>query len=638
MCGIAGRVNLGSEAPVDAAVVTRMCDLLAHRGPDGDGVYVDGPVGLGHRRLAIIDLSPAGRQPMAACDGRYWITFNGEIYNFLELRAEFESRGWRFTSRTDTEVLLAAYATLGPQCVRRLRGMFAFAIWDAQDRSLFAARDRLGKKPFFYRTDADGLAFASEPKAFFAEPGFDPQPALDAIHKYLAFQYVPSPWSAFRGVRKLPPAHYLLYRDGVVNIQRYWTLRYDEKTPLGEDEACERLVQLLREAVRLRLISDVPLGAFLSGGIDSGAVVALMSEFGSAPVKTFSIGFDEEGFDELAYARQVAQRYHTDHHEFVVRPEAAAIIPDLVWHYGEPFADSSAIPTFYLSKLTRQHVTVALNGDAGDENFAGYDRYVPRRRDEMWRRVPAPVRRFAAASASLLPGPSRSDAIIARGQEWLARRTGDAAEQYIESMMQFGPRTINGLCTPEFLAAAGGDARELLRDAFRRSTGRDFLDRALDVDVGTYLPDALLVKVDIATMAYSLEGRSPLLDHHLVEFAAQLPPEMKLQDGVKKRIFKKAMRPFLPAAIIDRPKKGFSVPLVHWFRRELRDFTRDVLLSPTAQRRGLFKRDRVERLLREHIDGRMDWHSQIWNLLMLELWFRRCVDERGGLQRVPGAA
>src|SRR5262245_59729694 len=345
MCGIAGRFNFLSGAPVDGGVIRRMCDLIAHRGPDADGLHVDGAIGLGHRRLAIIDLSPAGRQPMVDETGTVWITYNGEVYNFQELRAELEARGHKFRSRSDTEVILAAYRAFGTDCVKRLRGMFAFAIWDAAARTLFLARDRAGKKPLFYTVDANGIAFASEPKALLADPGFKPQPNLEAISHYLTYQYVPSPFSAFQGVLKLPPAHWLLVRDGKVYTGRYWRLRYQPKRRLTAEAATEELLARLKESVRIRRVSDVPLGAFLSGGIDSSTVVALITELGAAPVRTFSIGFEEAAYDEREHARLVARRFETDHHEFVVRPDAAAIFDKLVWHYGEPFADSSAIPT-----------------------------------------------------------------------------------------------------------------------------------------------------------------------------------------------------------------------------------------------------------------------------------------------------
>lgn len=628
MCGIAGRANLRSRAPADARVLRAMCDLIAHRGPDDQGVLVDGPVGFGHRRDAIIDLSEGGHQPMSGDGGRVWLTLNGEIYNFQQLRGVLQQRGHRFRSDSDTEVLLAAYLEYGVGCLAHLRGMFAFAIWDARDDSLFVARDRAGKKPLFYRMDADGLAFASEPKAFLAEPGFVPQPDYAAISHYLSYQYVPGPFSAFAGVSRLPPGHYMIYRGAEPEVHRYWRLSFAKKQDLTESEAAEELVRLLREATRLRMHSDVPLGAFLSGGIDSGVIVAMMAEQSTAPVKAFSIGYDEQDFDELRYARVVADRYGTEHHEFVVRPEATEILPDVVWHYNEPFADPSALPTFHLSRLTRRHVKVALNGDGGDENFAGYRRYLPRPRDAAWRRLPEPVRRFAAGVAALVPdGPGHSAA--ARSREWLRQRAGSPEAHHIERMMQIRPPLKRRLCTPEFLRLAGADSRELLARAFRDSDGSSFLERALDVDVRTYLPDALLVKVDVASMSVALECRSPFLDHLVMEFAASLPVDFKLKAGASKYLLKQAARRLLPPEIVDRPKRGFGVPLVHWFRHELAGMAREVLLSSRARARGLFRMDVVAGMIEEHVQRRCHWHDQLWNLLMLELWFERFIDGSG---------
>lgn len=628
MCGIAGRANLRSHAPVDAQAITAMCELISHRGPDGQGIWVEGPVGLGHRRLAIIDLSEGGRQPMSSPDRQVWVTFNGEIYNFLVLRKELESKGHQFRSHSDTEVLLAAYLEYGVDCLQHLRGMFAFAIWDARAQSLFVARDRIGKKPLFYWTDSDGLAFASEPKAFLGDPGFEPIPDYQAIGHYLSLQCVPSPYSAFRGVSKLPPAHYLLYRGGSVEVHRYWRLSYAQKLAISEEEACEELGDRLREAVRLRLISDVPLGAFLSGGIDSGTVVALMALESGAPVKTFSIGFDEDGFDELRYARLVADRYGTEHHEFVVRPEATDVLSDLVWHYNEPFADPSALPTYHLSRLTRQHVTVALNGDAGDENFAGYSRYVTRTRDAVWFSLPSTVRRLTSSMAGRLFDGGRTNSLSDKGKRWLQSRAGTQEAHYAERLMQIGPGLKASLCTPEFLDVAGNGSGGLLMTVLAASDGQDFLERALDLDVQMYLPDALLVKVDIATMAVALEGRSPFLDHQVMEFAASLPSHFKLRNGVTKYLLKRTAAALLPPEILNRPKKGFGVPLAHWFRTELRGLLHDVLLSERALQRGIFRREAVTKLITEHEAGFADWHDQLWNLLMLELWFQRFIDQR----------
>jgi asparagine synthase (glutamine-hydrolysing) len=510
--------------------------------------------------------------------------------------------------------------------------MFAFAIWDARTHSLFIARDRLGKKPLHYRLDDDGIAFASEPKAFLAEPGFVPEADPEAISHYLTYQYVPSPWSAFRGVRKLPPAHYLLIRDGRVQVERYWTLQYGPKQRITEEDACTELVERLTEAVRLRLISDVPLGAFLSGGIDSSVVVALMARLSGSAVKTFSIGFEEKDYDERAYARLVAERYQTDHHEFVVRPDATEIFDALVWHYNEPYADESAIPTYYLSQLTRRHVTVALNGDGGDENFAGYQRYVPEGALEMYDHLPAPLRR-RLASAARLTGNGRPDGLLARGRRWLERGAASRPERYARRMTYIDSSLKAVVCTPEFARAAGGVSSErLLLDAVARRDAGAFVDDMMRADVGMYLPDCLLVKVDIASMAHGLEARSPLLDHGFMEFAATLPARFKLKEHTKKYIFRKAVKDLLPAGILDRRKMGFGVPLDHWFRGALRDLTRDVLLGRSADR-GYFRRDVIARWIDEHERGVRDWHDHLWTLLMLEHWHRTFID-----RRVPAAA
>jgi asparagine synthase (glutamine-hydrolysing) len=627
MCGIAGRLNFLSGAPVDEGLVRRMSDLLAHRGPDGDGVYVRGPIGLGHRRLAIIDLSPGGRQPMGTPDGRLWVTQNGEIYNYRALRAELEARGHRFRSQSDTEVILAAYREFGVECLTRLHGMFAFALWDAEARTLLLARDRVGKKPLHYWLDDHGVAFASEPKAFLADPSFKPQPNLEAIWHYLTYQYVPSPLSAFQGVRKLPPAHYLLVRDGRISVERYWKLRYVPKRQLTEEEAREELLHRLREAVRLRLISDVPLGAFLSGGIDSASVVALMAELGSGPVKTFSIGFEEKEYDELAYARLVAQRYGTEHREFVVRPQAVDILPKLIWHYNEPYADSSAIPTYYLAELTRRHVTVALCGDGGDENFAGYERYRANVLAGRCEWLPRWVRQSGAAILGAVPSTGPRRGLVGRAQRFAEALAEPPERRYARWMSHFQPALKRELCTDEFRRAVGEpDSVALLVDAYRASDAPDFVDATLDVDVNTYLPEDLLVKVDIATMAHGLEGRSPFLDHGFMEFCASLPSDLKLRRRTPKYLLKRAVRDLLPVEVIERPKMGFGVPLDHWFRQELREMAYDVLLSASALGRGYFRRDRVQRLLDEHIQGRRRWHYQLWNLLVLESWHRTFVD------------
>jgi asparagine synthase (glutamine-hydrolysing) len=604
-----------------------MGDLLAHRGPDGAGVWHEGAVGLAHRRLAIVDPSDAARQPMPAEDPRIRIVCNGEIYNFRELRAELEARGHRFRTRSDTEVLAAAYAAYGVQCLSRLRGMFAFALWDGGRRRLFLARDRPGKKPLYYRLDADGIAFASEPKAFLAEPSFEARPDAAALFDYLTYHYVPAPRSAFTNVRRVPPAHYLLVEDGHVRLERYWRLRYRPKRSLSEGEAAAELLARLRDAVRARLVADVPIGAFLSGGIDSSAIVALMAEIGVGPVRTFSIGFEEPEYDELPYARLVARRYGTEHREFVVRPDAVDVLPRLVWHYNEPYADSSAVATFYLAELTRRHVTVALNGDGGDENLAGYTRYLASRLAERYASLVRPVHRPLAALLGAVPGASRG--LVTRARRFVEALGETPARRYARWVSHFDPALKRALATEEFRRAAGDrDSVEHLAAAFGAAQGSDLVDATLAVDVETYLPDDLLVKVDISTMAHGLEGRSPFLDHELMEFCASLPSDLKLRGLTTKYLLRRAVRDLLPAAVVDRPKQGFGVPIDRWLRGELRGLVHDVLLDTRTLQRGYFHEPVVRRLLGEHQRGVRGWHYQLWNLLVLELWHRTFVDGR----------
>ncbi len=627
MCGIAGRVNFKSGRPVSASLITGMCDLLGHRGPDGSGVRTHGAAGFGHRRLAIIDLTPTGHQPMVSDDERLWITFNGEIYNYRDLRTALASRGHRFRSQSDTEVILHLYQEYGAGCVEHLRGMFAFAIWDAERRELLVARDRVGKKPVCYWEDADGLAFASEAKAFLADPSFHPRPDLSGLWDYLSYQYIPAPASGFKGVRKLPPGHLLTVRDGTVTVSRYWTLRYDGARRWSVPQAREALLAELETATRLRLVSDVPLGAFLSGGVDSTLVVALMVRAGAAPVRTFSIGFDEEDFNELPFARRVAERFGTDHHEFTVRPDIVSILPALVWHYNEPYADSSAIPSYYLAQETRRHVTVALNGDGGDESFAGYDRYQANRLALGVDVLPAPLRRRIARWAAATPhGASRS--LATRVRRFLETGAESPERRYAQWLMHFTHDMKLALCRPDFVRATGRDSTDYLVEQYRRSEASDFTGKTLDVDVHTYLPNDLLVKVDIASMAHSLEARSPLLDHKVMELAATFPSSFKLRGFDKKWILKDVARGLLPADVLSRPKRGFGVPIEHWLRGSLRDLLQDVLLSPAAEQREYFDPAFVRRLVDDHLTNRQNRHFLLWNLLMLELWHRTFLDRR----------
>jgi asparagine synthase (glutamine-hydrolysing) len=631
MCGIAGQFNYLHGAPVDEMTLGRMCELLAHRGPDGSGVYHSGSIGLAHRRLAIIDLSDAGRQPMSSEDGVCWITFNGEIYNFQELRDTLEAAGHRFRTRTDTEVILAAYAEYGVDCVTRLDGMFAFAIWDSRARRLMLARDRTGKKPLCYWSHEQGISFASEPKAFLGDVSFPRRVNRDAIAAYLALQYVPAPLSAFEGVAKLPPAHYALIDESGVRLQRYWSLRYTPKQRLSEDEAVAGLGDHLRRAVKKRLVSDVPLGAFLSGGIDSSLVVALMSEQGTGTVRTFSIGFDDAAYNELEYARAVARRYETEHHEHIVRPNALDVLPDLVWFYNEPFADSSAIPSYYLAKMTRQHVTVALNGDGGDESFAGYQRYLANIMAGRLSGLPLAARRLLSHSARAIP--ARLGRSASRAKRFIGALAETPENRYVRWMCHFDRSELPALCSPEFLSGLSLDPFAPMLATYAATDAPDFIDATLDVDVQHYLPGDLLVKMDIATMAHGLEARSPFLDRDVMEFSATLSSDMKLHGTTKKHLLKKFARQYLPAEIVDRPKMGFGVPLQRWLATELRDLTRDLLLGSRFRERGYFDPAYVRGLLREPVTGRRTW--QVWNLLLLELWHREFIDNAGRQSAMP---
>lgn len=626
MCGFVGRLNFDG-APVARETIEVMRDLQVHRGPDAAGLWIDGPVGLGFRRLAIIDLSSCGEQPMGNEDGSIVIAFNGEIYNFKELRQELVSKGHRFRSHSDTEVILHMYEECGTRVVERLRGMFAFAIWDSKKRRLVIARDRVGKKPLFYHMDSRGISFSSEVRSLFADPRVPRTPDYTAIHHYLTYQYVPSPWSAFKGVRCLPPASVMVVdARGESTIERYWKLQYADKIAVTEDEAIERVTELVMEATRLRMVADVPLGAFLSGGVDSSVVVAAMATQSSEPVRTFTIGFREQKYNEAPFARTVAERYGTEHTELTVEPDAIHVLPKLVWHYGNPFADSSAIPSFYVAELTRRFVTVALNGDGGDESFGGYERYAMFMAMRRWDLVPASIRdrvRTMVPPLRTVPAAPLTRKAHRAGELLL----GGPEARYAEFMAYFSARDKAALYTPEFLERTrGADSVELLRAAWGEVRATDDVDRLLGSDVAMYLPDDLLVKVDIATMASSLEARSPLLDHRLMEYAASLPVDLKVRAGETKYLLKKVAERLIPREVIYRPKMGFAVPVNEWFRGELAGYVRDVLLDDAAMDRGLFTRAGVEGLLQEHSSGRADHGYRIYALLMLELWFRTYID------------
>jgi asparagine synthase (glutamine-hydrolysing) len=609
-----------------------MIAMLRHRGPDDEGVWSDGRAGLAHARLAIIDPSPAGHQPMASADGAVWISYNGEIYNFAEIREELLARGYPFRSRSDTEVIVNGWHAWGASVFSRLRGMFALAIWDRRSGRLILARDRLGKKPLYYATTADGLLFGSEIRALLTYPVVKREADLSAIDRYLTWAYVPTPVTAFCGIRKLPPAHYLIVDargDGSLGESepvRYWRLPEPSgvRRQRSAGELRHELLTLLEEAVRLRLISDVPLGAFLSGGIDSSAVVATMARVGSGTVKTFSIGFSAKEYDETRYARMVAERYATDHHELVVEPDAVAVLPRLVWHYGEPFADPSAVPTYYVSELARREVTVALNGDGGDECFLGYSRYKAMRYLSHFDRMPAWGTAALVGLLSLAPRSLQRRLKIPRIRGVLRVPRHQPGRRYACTLASFTDEDKEDCYSAAMRDQLQRSALDLVEPYFEEADS--LVAAANRADIHSYLPDDLLAKVDRASMAHGLEARSPLLDHVLVEWAAAIPQRVQMAHGVTKALFKSAMAPFLPAELLHRPKMGFSCPVDQWFRSELEELAYDALLSRNARERGLFRPDYVRSLLDEHCTLHRDHHRRLWALLMLELWFQMWID------------
>ena len=626
MCGIVGIVRNDGK-PVDEQLLARMNDAIRHRGPDEDGFYINGSVGLAMRRLAIIDLK-SGQQPIHNRDRTSWIVFNGEIYNYLELREKLENLGHTFYTNSDTEAIVHAYDEFGVDCPKHLRGMFVFAIWNTTRQELFIARDRMGKKPLLYAEVNGQLVFGSEFSALLLHPDVSRDINPEALDYYLSFMAVPAPLTAYRAIRKLEPAHWLRWRNGNIDLGCYWQPDFTKKIDISEEEAGERTIEILRDAVKVRLMSEVPLGAFLSGGIDSSAVVALMSQESSERVKTFSIGFEEQDFSELHHARRVAEHVGADHHEFIVRPDAVEILPMLVDHYGEPYADSSAVPTYYVARETRKHVTVALNGDGGDESFAGYERYIAMGLTEKYRKIPSFVRESLIREAvNMLPTDPTRRSKIKSAQRLLAVVGRPKAARYMHWMSTFNDDLKEPLYTDSFRQQTkDANATGLLEHWFKRANGIGVVDTMLLTDQMTYLPNDLLVKVDIATMAVSLEARSPFLDHHVIEFAASLPQNLKLRRLTGKYLLKKVLRKLVPNENLTRRKMGFGVPIGHWLRGNMQPFLREVILSEKALGRGLFKPEAVKQLVELHVRAERDYSHQLWTLLMLELWFNRFID------------
>ncbi len=629
MCGITGFVDQWDAkkdlAPAERAqTLERMCRVITHRGPDDQGVMVKEGVGFGMRRLSIIDLA-GGHQPMTNEDGAISIVFNGEIYNYRELQPPLESQGHTFRTNSDTESIVHAYEQHGPACVDQLRGMFAFAIWDDREKKLFIARDRVGKKPLYYTITRNGtFVFGSELKSLLQHPDVEREINPQSLDAYFSLGYVPDPLSIFSNIEKLPPGHHLTFSQGRLQVERYWDFSYHTNgNGHRARDYFEELRSLLDESVRLRLISDVPLGAFLSGGIDSSTIVALMARQMDQPVKTFSIGFEEDSYDELKYARLTAKKYGTDHHEFLVTPDICEVVDQLAWHFDEPFADSSAIPTYVVSKLAREHVTVVLTGDGGDELFAGYTRYVTERQRSRFDAIPGFVKQQVMSPMSRwLPHG-------AWGRNYLHNAALDSVNRYLDNVSIFSLLNKDGLYTAEFsdqlrnVSQLGSYFEELSSNVKSNAP----LDALLYIDSKTYLPGDILTKVDRMSMAVSLEARVPLLDHKLIEFVTRIPADLKMAGLETKHLFKQAVADLVPPEVLTRPKQGFGVPIHKWINQQLRERIHDTLSDPRTLQRGYVSRSHVEVLLDEHERGRRDHAMALWSLLMLELWHRQFMDK-----------
>jgi asparagine synthase (glutamine-hydrolysing) len=637
VCGIAGFVEhdtAGSRDPAALAVTVReMCRTIRHRGPDDEGVFVDEGAALGMCRLSIIDLA-TGHQPIANEDGTLQVVFNGEIYNYTGLRAELEQRGHRFRTSSDTETIVHGYEEWGEAVFTRLRGMFAVALWDRSTRHLLLVRDPAGIKPLYYAEAGGRLIFGSEIKTLLAEGRLEPALDLRALDHYLTFLYTPRDRSIFRGIRKLPPGHLLRWTPNGVTLAAYWMLPAEIEFRGTEDDAADQLHAALAQAVRSHMASDVPLGAFLSGGLDSGVVVGLMAEASSRPVRTFSIGFDEPAFDELDGARSVAAHFGTEHHEFVVRPDALSILDQLIAHFDEPFGDVSAIPTWYVSELASRHVTVALSGDGGDELFGGYDRYLPHPRIEAFDRWLGTLGRTLASVA--WPAVPRGR----RGRRFLRHVAKNPRGRYADAVAFFTADEKAALLTPELRSALPReDAEAALQERFGRFAALDWRSQMMRVDFETYLPEDVLTKVDRMSMAHSLESRVPLLDVDVVSLASALPADMKILGRERKRVFRQVAARILPPSALARRKQGFAVPVGAWFRGELRELCSDVLQSSRARQRGYFNPRFVDRLIDDHLSGQRAHNSRLWQLLVFELWHRQYLDRAPvAEQAVPSGA
>ena len=619
MCGISGIFEFDQARTVPRETVHRMNESLRHRGPDDEGIFVGPGIGLGHRRLSIIDVA-GGHQPISNEDGSIWVLLNGEIYNYPEISAELRARGHKFTTRSDTEAIVHLYEEVGEECFSKLRGMFAIAIWDSNERRLLLARDRVGKKPLYYFMDSRHVLFGSELKAILAANA-GPH-AIDpfALSDYFSLAYIPAPKTIYKNIKKLPAAHYMVVSAAGVREQEYWKLSFAKVQDRGEAEWCDMIRQQLCQATRIRLMSEVPLGAFLSGGVDSSSVVAMMSGLMDRPVTTCSIGFSAQKYDESEFARQIAAQFRSHHHEHRVEVNALDVVDKLAWHYDEPFADSSAVPTYYVSKVARERVTVALGGDGGDENFAGYRRYkFDRLENRMRSFVPAVLRRSVFGPLGrIYPGLAWAPRPL-RAKATLQSLSRSPLEGYFNSVSVFRPDEKRRLFTPEFAGETRGyDSIDVLKLYYDAADTIDPLSRIQYVDIKTYLPDDILTKVDRASMAVSLELRAPILDHCFMELVAAIPSDLKLRGQTGKYIFKKAMEPLLPSDILYRPKQGFAVPLDQWFRHELKDLGYELIVAGNHD--SILDTKYLKKIWNQHQSGTFDRSAYLWAVLMFRKW------------------
>jgi asparagine synthase (glutamine-hydrolysing) len=630
MCGICGIYEIEAGGPIDPALVKKMSDTLSHRGPDDQGIFVHGPIGLGHRRLSIIDRA-GGHQPLSNETGTIWTVFNGEIYNFRELRSGLIEKGHHFSTYSDSEVIVHLYEEYGLGCFEYLRGMFAIALWDMRSQTLVLARDRLGKKPLYYYHDDHQCVFGSELKAILSVPGVKRDLDCQAISDYFSLLYIPAPKSIFQRLRKVRPGYYVVVRQEGISEYQYWDVDFSQVDNSSESEWCTRILNALQESVNLRLISEVPLGAFLSGGVDSSAVVSIMSRLLAEPVVTSSIGFEEKEFNELDYARSVATLFHTKHHEEIITPDAEGIIDTLAWHFDEPFADSSAVPTYYVSQMARRHVTVVLSGDGGDELFAGYRRYLFDQRENQLRNLfPSTFRRLGFGTlAALYPKADWAPRIF-RGKATFESLSCSHIEGYFRSISAVRPELKRELLHPDLIdQLMGYETLELFRDYYDRAGPVDSLSRIQYVDIKMYLPDDILAKVDRASMAHSLEVRAPFLDHKLVELGTGLPRNLKIRGMTGKYILKKAFEPVLPTAVLYRPKMGFAVPLAKWFREDLKEMAYESLFGGVPS--AVLNLRTLQRLWKEHQGGHRDRSTELWTIFMYRMWEKIFLQQGNGI-------